>query len=318
MELHEIFRISNDFNYVLVEATVPTGMETSALSEVKEKIPWLLDVCKARGRVFFCTRENFLHDALSLRSVDSLYIVVIVTRDLVFPNGKEEALHLLEDILNLAKWDKAVEHWKNVSGFKGKCFPSKEEYYKAYHEEIALKGRVKELSVEENQSHIRTLSVEENSALPQKVKDYKEKRNALKQSIITKAERQALYQNSDNRQEESKVVKFRMTCYRTGTHSFSSPEVACYLGGKLQDKFNWVVSLVHHDLEAVVNIRENDMYLAVALNKESLHKRNIVHFGPTTLRATVCYNLLRMAAPCPGDIVLDPLCGGASIPVEVK
>lgn len=40
-------------------------------------------------------------------------------------------------------------------------------------------------------------------------------------------------------------------------------------------------------------------------------------FGPTTLRATVCYNLLRLAHPNPGDIIIDPMCGSGSIPIEV-
>lgn len=40
-------------------------------------------------------------------------------------------------------------------------------------------------------------------------------------------------------------------------------------------------------------------------------------FGPTTLRATICYNLLRLAHPKPGDIIIDPMCGSGSIPIEV-
>lgn len=58
-------------------------------------------------------------------------------------------------------------------------------------------------------------------------------------------------------------------------------------------------------------------YVCFALTKESMHKRNIAFFGPTTLRATHCYNMLRMAQIVPGDIVVDPLCGGGSILIEV-
>ncbi|CAG5093892.1 Similar to Thumpd3: THUMP domain-containing protein 3 (Mus musculus) [Cotesia congregata] len=47
-----------------------------------------------------------------------------------------------------------------------------------------------------------------------------------------------------------------------------------------------------------------------------MHRRNIAFFGPTTLRATVCYNLLRLAKPKPGEIIIDPMCGGGSIPIE--
>lgn len=57
--------------------------------------------------------------------------------------------------------------------------------------------------------------------------------------------------------------------------------------------------------------------MSIALTKRSLHRRNISFFGPTTLRSTVCHNLLRLADIQQGDIVLDPLAGGGSIPIEV-
>jgi 23S rRNA G2445 N2-methylase RlmL len=59
------------------------------------------------------------------------------------------------------------------------------------------------------------------------------------------------------------------------------------------------------------------MYYGIALTKESKHRRNINFFGPTTLRATICYNMLRLAQPKAGDIIIDPMCGGGSIPIEV-
>jgi 23S rRNA G2445 N2-methylase RlmL len=59
------------------------------------------------------------------------------------------------------------------------------------------------------------------------------------------------------------------------------------------------------------------MYYGIALTKESKHHRNINFFGPTTLRATICYNMLRLAQPKAGDVIIDPMCGGGSIPIEV-
>lgn len=62
----------------------------------------------------------------------------------------------------------------------------------------------------------------------------------------------------------------------------------------------------------------DSMYYGIALTKESKHRRNINFFGPTTLRATICYNMLRLAEPKTGDIIIDPMCGGGSIPIEVQ
>ena len=60
------------------------------------------------------------------------------------------------------------------------------------------------------------------------------------------------------------------------------------------------------------------VYFTITLTKDSLFKRNICHFGPTTLRATICSALLTMADVKPGDVVVDPMCGGGSIPIEGK
>ena len=60
------------------------------------------------------------------------------------------------------------------------------------------------------------------------------------------------------------------------------------------------------------------VYYGITLTKESLFKRTIKHFGPTTLRATICSALLKLADIQPGDIVVDPMCGGGSIPLEGK
>lgn len=35
------------------------------------------------------------------------------------------------------------------------------------------------------------------------------------------------------------------------------------------------------------------MVIGIALTEESLHRRNITHFGPTTLRSTLAYGMLR-------------------------
>lgn len=51
---------------------------------------------------------------------------------------------------------------------------------------------------------------------------------------------------------------------------------------------------------------------------QSLHRRCLTHFGPTSLRPTIAYNMLCLAELQPGDCVVDPLCGGGSIPIEVN
>jgi len=123
--------------------------------------------------------------------------------------------------------------------------------------------------------------------------------------------------NVEKRPKLEKIPNFRCTCYRNGDlHKFSSMHVIRHIGGKVQDKFGWGVKMKGYDIEIVVNIDNNQAYFGLALTKHSLHKRSIEHFGPTTLRATICASMLQLADIQPGEIVCDPMCGGGSIPIE--
>ncbi|EGI66324.1 THUMP domain-containing protein 3 [Acromyrmex echinatior] len=65
-----------------------------------------------------------------------------------------------------------------------------------------------------------------------------------------------------------------------------------------------------------VTVDTDQLITHLRVTHKSKHHRNIVNFGPTTLRSTICYNLLKLANPKLGDIIVDPMCGGGSIPIE--
>ena len=58
--------------------------------------------------------------------------------------------------------------------------------------------------------------------------------------------------------------------------------------------------------------------VGLSLTPRALFYRNLVKMGPTSLRSTVCFCLLMMAKPQPYEVVVDPLCGGGSISLEVS
>ncbi len=111
--------------------------------------------------------------------------------------------------------------------------------------------------------------------------------------------------NGSNRQppKKAKVKKvpanpdlpsFRATCHRTGkNHVFQSPQAAASFGGAVQDHFGWNVDLDNPDIEVILNINNDHVHVAIALTRESLHRRTITHFGPTTLNPAIAYNMLR-------------------------
>ncbi|VTJ85826.1 Hypothetical predicted protein, partial [Marmota monax] len=112
---------------------------------------------------------------------------------------------------------------------------------------------------------------------------------------------------------EHQTLKFRVTCNKAGEkHCFTSNEAARDLGGAVQDYFKWKADMTNFDVEVLLNIHDNEIIMGIALTEESLHRRNITHFGPTTLRSTLAYGMLRLCAPQPTDIIIDQMCGTES------
>ncbi|XP_059152258.1 uncharacterized protein LOC131938288 [Physella acuta] len=110
---------------------------------------------------------------------------------------------------------------------------------------------------------------------------------------------------------------FRVTCNRVGDyHPFDSPSAAASFGSAIITYHKWAVDLKNFDIEVILNIDNEQVTVSLALTKNSLHMRNLVAFGPTTLRATICYNMLRLCHIKNGDFICDPMCGTGAIPIE--
>ena len=90
------------------------------------------------------------------------------------------------------------------------------------------------------------------------------------------------------------ALTFRVTCTRSGRkHAFTSQDAARSLGAGILNHFKWKVNLTQPQVEVLLNIFDDQATICIALTREAKFKRNIVHFGPTTLRSTLAYGLLR-------------------------
>ncbi|GFO21290.1 THUMP domain-containing protein 3 [Plakobranchus ocellatus] len=118
------------------------------------------------------------------------------------------------------------------------------------------------------------------------------------------------------RERDPTKPKFRVTCNRVGNHSFDSASAAASFGSAVITYFKWPVDLKNFDIEILLNIDNEEVTVSLALTKCSLHNRNMVAFGPTTLRSTICYNMLRLCRIKKGDFICDPMCGTSAIPIE--
>ncbi|MBZ3875302.1 THUMP domain-containing protein 3 [Sciurus carolinensis] len=299
--------------HVTIGATVPTGFEQTAADEVREKLRSPCKISKDRGKIYFDIPVESLAQVHCLRSVDNLFVVVQEFQDYQFKNTKEEVLKDFEDLAGKLPWSDPLKVWKINTSFKKKKTKRKKINQNSSKGKID-NGQGDKLDERDDKEFI-------NDDLDSHILDYYEN-PAIKEEVSTLVG-DDLASCKDEISEDSKeetelqALKFRVTCNRAGEkHCFTSNEAARDFGGAVQDYFKWKADMTNFDVEVLLNIHDNEIIVGIALTEESLHRRNITHFGPTTLRSTLAYGMLRLCAPQPTDIIIDPMCGTGAIPIE--
>ena len=283
----------NEDFLVTIEASCPTGFEIALDAEIKDKFSSSVTV-KHQGRVFFDVPISQIDKVVQLRCMDNASVLIGVRTFFDFSGDIEACLTRINGLLNdtfcdtnssRLTWEKGLIAWNELFKFKN----TGNDNWQNSVSLLTLSGMA--------QSKVTT-----------------EKQTEKKPKIEDKYRGDNV--NADI--HEVSLPKFRATCYRSGEncHPFGSMDVARSFGGAINDKFGWGVSMKNFDIEVVITIDVNQVYVGIGLTKQSLFKRNIEHVGPTTLRATICASLLKLANIQPGEIVIDPMCGGGSIPIE--
>uniref|UniRef100_A0A672MMH3 THUMP domain-containing protein 3-like n=1 Tax=Sinocyclocheilus grahami TaxID=75366 RepID=A0A672MMH3_SINGR len=271
---------------VTIGATVPTGFEHTAAEEVQEKLEATARVSKNRGRIYFDITTDKLLKVHQLKSLDNLFVVVKEYDDYQFKTTKEEVQMDWEELAAKLPWTNALAVWKLNNSIKKK------------------KGcRKRTNPTKSDQCDLEALEVKRNQ------------RDVSSQPENDSEEEK----HSEIQNQESGVtpLKFRVTCNRAGDkHCFTSNDAARDFGGAVQEFFQWKADMTKFDVEVLLNIHNNEVVVGIALTVESLHRRNITHFGPTTLRSTLAYGMLRLCKPQVSDVIVDPMCGTGAIPLE--
>ncbi|NXN92908.1 THUM3 protein, partial [Rhinopomastus cyanomelas] len=318
----------------VIGATVPTGFELTAAAEVQEKLGSVSSVSRDRGKIYFEVPARSLPQVHRLRSVDNLFVVVQEFSDYQFKDSKEDALKDLEDLVKKLPWTDPLKVWElNNSLKKKKTKRKKHGVQSTVSKEKPGDGGEEEgsdqkdgsqqedsaenaagVDVEPMSGHdtekTQGLASQNGKEEDNGQTDAREESQAGSGSKITAGDGRA-------GEGEAKVLKFRVTCNRAGDkHSFTSNEAARDFGGAVQEHFQWKADMTNFDVEVLLNIHNNEVVVGIALTEESLHRRNITHFGPTTLRSTLAYGMLRLCDPQPTDIIVDPMCGTGAIPIE--
>ncbi|XP_017568165.1 THUMP domain-containing protein 3 [Pygocentrus nattereri] len=281
---------------VTIGATVPTGFEHTAAEEVHEKIGAVARVSKDRGRIYFEITTDNLPKVHHLKSVDNLFVVVEYYENYQFKDSKEEALLDFQQLASTLPWTNALEVWKMNNSVKKKRSRRRG----------AANSKPKPSSDASDPEKLQTE--------PEALQEKDEQKDACAEQ---ETDPQTEQDSETQEQAENKPLKFRVTCNRAGDkHSFTSNDAARDFGGAVQEFFQWKADMTKFDVEVLLNIHNNEVVIGIALTEESLHRRNITHFGPTTLRSTLAYGMLRLCKPQVSDVIVDPMCGTGAIPLE--
>ncbi|XP_078065518.1 tRNA (guanine(6)-N(2))-methyltransferase THUMP3 isoform X2 [Mustelus asterias] len=330
--------------WVTIGATVPTGFESTAAGEVLEKIGSESRISKNRGKIYFdISMDNLLQIHL-LRSVDNLFVVIQEIPHYQFGESKENVLEDLRQLTGQLLWTCPLTVWelnnslKKRKGQRRKSSRTGNPSLEVTQEIDKNKnGQLESVPSDQtttgDQPTARTRLPPSNSeASGDQPPEIKELTSLTSDAVTNQMELNDLAEVSleefPSDKDKTKTVdedggkpcgllRFRVTCNRSGEkHSFTSMEAAREFGGAVQDLFKWKADMTKFDVEILLNIHENEVVVGIALTEESLHKRNITHFGPTTLRSTLAYGMLRLCNPQSTDIIVDPMCGTAAIPIE--
>lgn len=297
---------------VTIGATVPTGFEHTAAEEVKERIGQEATISKDRGRIYFQITTDNLFQVHHLKSVDNLFVVVEEYDNYQFKDSKEETLANLMQLASTLPWTNALEVWRLNNSLKKKRLRRRGggNVSKRNHRGKANRGAATTEAITADTENLQLEAPDTPEA------GQGEGSSDLEDNTLDEQDEVGAEPNEEA-EAESKMIKFRVTCSRAGDkHSFTSSEAARDFGGAVQEFFQWKADMTKFDVEVLLNIHNVEVVVGIALTEESLHRRNITHFGPTTLRSTLCYGMLRLCKPEPSDVILDPMCGTGAIPLE--
>ncbi|XP_053153970.1 tRNA (guanine(6)-N2)-methyltransferase THUMP3 [Hemicordylus capensis] len=304
---------------VTIGATVPTGFELTAADEVQEKLGSQSRISKDRGKIYFEIPVISLPQVHQLRSVDNLFVVVQEFKDYQFKENKEEALKDLEDLAKKLPWTDPLEVWKLNTNLKKRKTRRKKGNQQSNTKKEKLEDESDDKEVHDPVKSILNLDseIQDPEKTDETVSREDGEQSDAKEELTSNGEGENESGDCKKCEMEAQALKFRVTCNRAGDkHSFKSNEAARDFGGAVQDFFQWKADMTNFDVEVLLNIHNNEVVVGIALTEESLHRRNITHFGPTTLRSTLAYGMLRLCDPQPADIIIDPMCGTGAIPIE--
>lgn len=298
MDVHKLVSTAQaSEQQITIEATVVTGFEDVVLGECLEKFGKETLICTSTGRVFFNIELEDIEKVRELRGIDNILLIISTFENFGFTNNgtnenstleqneenngqnnenKLKDISIIQNNTRKINWKKNMDVWRKVTNYNGVLYPSIEQF-KKYNTILRHKKYIRHETISTEDKII----AQDGNKVPSVDKNIENKKEELPQK------------NEENKtNSEEDLLKFRVTCNRVGKHTVSSGESERAFGGTLNDTYLWLVDLDDYDIEINLNIRYNEAYVALSVTQKSLHRRNIVEFNLTTLKATIAYNMV--------------------------
>jgi len=117
---------------------------------------------------------------------------------------------------------------------------------------------------------------------------------------------------------------FAVRSERAGSHEYTSIDVARVVGEEIIKSVEKTygkrppVSLKNPSIVVKADVVFDMFYLGIELTGDaSRHRRGYrIYDHPASLKPTIAYAMLRISGAKDGEIILDPMCGGGTIPIE--
>jgi tRNA (guanine6-N2)-methyltransferase len=119
-------------------------------------------------------------------------------------------------------------------------------------------------------------------------------------------------------------TNFAVDTERVGTHEFTSMDISRIVGDVIIEKvyektgYKPRVNLRTPNIIIHVFVRDEKFYLGVSLTgSRSLHRRGYrIYDHPAALKPTLAYAMLTLSGTRDKQLIIDPMCGGGTIPIE--
>jgi tRNA-dihydrouridine synthase 1 len=124
-------------------------------------------------------------------------------------------------------------------------------------------------------------------------------------------------------------LRFRIQCKKSGKHQYNTPDVMKVFAEELKQKKQWEFSMDGFDIEVCCLLMQSSFVIGIPLHDPvcligslSMYQSSealgetAVALNNSSTRPSMANLMCQLARAEPGDLVVDPMCGRGTIPIE--